>query len=167
MLPRLTAFLLIYVLALAGVARAAPTACFTSDEAKAAQFRVLQQEFNVAALSCQTLDPKDPTFHDRYNEFVGHFGGKLQENAQALRRHFLRTGGNLDAWMTKVGNDANQRVFTDDNYCQRAWENLAKILAVQPQDVEGFAAAAETSQIDLPACRDTAPKAAKAAVKSH
>jgi hypothetical protein len=160
-LPRLTACLFIVSLVLVGAASAAPSACFTPDEAKAARFRVLQQELNVAALSCQTLDPKDPTFHDRYNQFVNRFGGKLQENAQALRRHFARIGGDLDAWMTRVGNDANQRVFTDENYCQRAWEHLAKVVAVEPKDVEGFAATAETSQAYVVACSEAKPAAGR------
>lgn len=123
--------------------------------------RVLQQEFNVAALNCRTLDPNDPTFSARYNDFVGKFGVKLQENAEALHHHFSRAGGSFDVWMTKVANDAGQRVFTDANYCQQAWENLDKVLAVEPQDVEAFAVTAGASRAYVPACADPKPKKVK------
>lgn len=138
-----------------GFAAATPVvaaSCFTPDEAKAAQFRTLQQELNVAALNCRTIDPSDPGFTARYNDFVGKFGGKLQENAEALRGHFARAGGSFDVWMTKVANDAGQRVFTDPEYCQRAWENLDKTIALEPAEVEGFASSAVPSRSYVPVC---------------
>jgi hypothetical protein len=141
LIKRLSASVLVLCLTSFGAAQAATTACFTPDEAKAAHFRILQQELNVAALNCRTLDPNDPSFSGRYNEFVGKFDHKLQENAVLLRRHFSRAGGNFDVWMTKVANDAGQRVFTEETYCQQAWENLEKTLALEVQEVEGFAAA--------------------------
>jgi hypothetical protein len=161
LLKRLSVSVLALCLTSFGV-RAATTSCFTADEAKAAHFRILQQEFNVAALNCRTLDPNDPSFSGRYNDFVGKFGGKLQENAAALRKHFSRAGGNFDAWMTRVANDAGQRVVTDVTYCQLAWENLDKALVLEPQDIEGFAMTAGTPQVNVPACEQAAPKAQKA-----
>lgn len=148
-------------------AQAAPTACFTADEAHAAHFRVLQQELNVAALNCRTLDPNDPSFSARYNDFVGKFGGKLQDNATALRHHFSRAGGSFDVWMTKVANDAGQRVFTDAGYCQHAWENLDKVLGLDVQQAEAFADTAGTSQAFVPACGDPKPKKVKAKKVKH
>ncbi|HXP95747.1 MAG TPA: hypothetical protein VN809_03480 [Telmatospirillum sp.] len=163
MLKRLSASVLVLCLTSFGAAQAATTACFTPGEAKAAHFRILQQEFNVAALNCQTLDPNDPTFSVRYNDFVGKFGGKLQENAAALRQHFSRAGGNFDMWMTKVANDAGQRVFTDVAYCQQAWENLDKALAMEAHEIEGFAVTAGASHAYyVQACEDAKPKAEKA-----
>jgi hypothetical protein len=143
------------------VAQAATTACFTPDEAKAAHFRILQQEFNVAALNCRTLDPNDPSFSGRYNDFIGKFGGKLQENANALRQHFHRAGANFDAWMTRVANDASQRVFIEEGYCQQAWENLDKAMALEPQDVEGFAVTAGAAHSYVVSCDQPKPKATK------
>lgn len=122
----------------------------------------MQQEFNVAALNCRTVDPTDPTFSGRYNDFVGKFGGKLQENAVALRQHFSRAGGNFDVWMTMVANDAGQRVITDASYCQQAWDNLDKVLAMETQDVEGFAVTAGVSHANVPACAQASPKVQKA-----
>ena len=162
LLKRLSASVVALCLTSFGAAQAATTACFTPDEAKAAHFRILQQELNVAALNCQTLDPNDPTFSGRYNDFVGKFGGKLQDNAVALRKHFSRAGANFDMWMTKVANDAGQRVFTDTNFCQQAWENLDKSLALEVEQIEGFAAAAGLSNAFVPDCEKAQPKTKKA-----
>lgn len=147
-----SAFLLVG-LTVAGPAHA--IACFTPDEAKAAHFRTLQQELNVAALNCRTTDPADPSFVARYNDFVGRFSGKLKENAVALRRHFSRAGDNFDRWMTVVANDAGRRVFTESDYCQRAWDNLEKILVIEPQEVEGFASTAAPAHSLVPVCIET------------
>jgi hypothetical protein len=157
---RLSVSVLVLSLASSASAWAAKTACFTPDEAKAAQLRVLQQEFNVAALNCQTVDPNDPKFSDRYNAFVGKFGDRLQENATALHRHFSRAGGNFDLWMTRVANDAGQRVFADANFCQQAWENLDKALAVEPKDIETFASTAGTPSAQVQTCAETKAKPA-------
>lgn len=160
LLKRFSASIALLCLA-SGAVQAAPTGCFTAEDMKPAQLRILQQEFNVAALNCQTSDPNDPTFSSRYNDFVGKFGGKLQENAATLHKHFSRAGGNFDMWMTKVANDAGQRVFAEPNFCQQAWDNLDKALAVDPNDIEGFAVTAGTSHSYLAACQQAAPKASK------
>lgn len=162
MIERLSASVLVLCLASFGVAQAKTTACFTPDEAKAAHFRIMQQEFNVAALNCRTVDPNDPTFSGRYNDFVGKFGGKLQENAAALRQHFTRAGGNFDVWMTMVANDAGQRVITDATYCQQAWDNLDKALAMEAQDIEGFAVTTGAARANVPSCAQASPKVEKA-----
>ncbi|WP_309348100.1 hypothetical protein [Telmatospirillum sp.] len=122
----------------------------------------MQQEFNVAALNCRTVDQTDPNFSSRYNDFVGKFGGKLQENAAALRQHFARAGGgNFDVWMTRVANDAGQRVMADPNFCQQAWDNLDKALTTEPQDIEALAVSAGTSHPYLATCEQAKPKATK------
>lgn len=153
---------MVLCLASFGAAQARTTACFTPDEAKAAHLRILQQEFNVAALNCRTVDPNDPTFSGRYNDFVGKFGVKLQENAQALRQHFSRAGGNFDVWMTLVANDAGQRVITDTSYCQQAWDNLDKALTMESPELEAFAVTAGVNHANVPACAQAAPKVQKA-----
>ena len=126
--------------------------CFTPEEASAAHFRTLQQDFIVAALNCRTIDPSTPTFSSRYNDFVGRFALKLQENATALRRHFQRAGDNVDTWMTRVANHAGQRVITDPQYCQQAWDNLDKALALSVTEVQGFASATMLSHPLVPIC---------------
>ncbi len=143
----------------APAAMAAP--CFTPDEARAAHFRALQQEFNVAALNCQTLNPADPTFSTRYNAFISKFGGRLHDNARTLQAHFHRVHGNFDMWMTKVANDAGERVFTEPGYCQQAWEHLDKALAMGPDEVETFAATTAAAHAYAPACSEHKAKPTK------
>ncbi len=122
----------------------ARSSCFTPDEAQAAHFRTMLQEFNVAALNCQSVDPKDPTpsIHDRYNSFVSKFGPTLQHTAQTVRRHFQRTHGNLDRWVTQVANGDGQTVTTDANYCQHASDTLDKALTLDSAQLESFATTA-------------------------
>lgn len=124
----------------------ANSACFTADEAKAAHFRTMLQEFNVAALNCQSTDPNDPnpSIRDRYNTFVAKHGSKLSQNAQAVRSHFSRAGGSLDIWMTKVANADGQAVMTDPNYCQQASDKLDKALDLPGEQLETYAASAQT-----------------------
>jgi hypothetical protein len=163
----------IFVCLLAVPAMASSPSCFTPDEAKAAHLRVMQQEFNVAALNCQTTDPSAPTFSNRYNDFVTRFSGVLRDNATALRRHFSRAGGNLDVWMTKVANDAGHRVLTDPEYCQQAWDYLDKALTAEVIEVDGLAASMVTARATVPVCAEpavkgkaTKAKASKASVET-
>ncbi|HVI50993.1 MAG TPA: hypothetical protein VM661_07275 [Candidatus Sulfotelmatobacter sp.] len=145
MLKRLTVSA-VALAVLASVPAYANTACFTPDEAKAAHFRTMLQEFNVAALNCQSTDPNDtsPSIRDRYNSFVSKHGSKLSQNAQAVRSHFARAGGNLDMWMTKVANADGQAVMTDPEYCQHASDKLDKALELQSHELEGYASTAQT-----------------------
>lgn len=136
--------------------------CFTADEARAAHFRTLQQEFNVAALNCRSIDPNDSSIASRYNVFVARFDTPLQSNASALRGHFKRSGGNLDRWMTQVANDAGQRVVTDPDYCQRASDILDKVLAQEIAAAEGLATETASYRMNVPVCADPSVRQASA-----
>jgi len=151
----------IILLLAAGSASAA--SCFTDDEAKDARFRVFQQGLNVAALNCRTIDPAAQTFQERYNRFVSQFDRALKDNAVALRGHFARAGGNLDLWMTKVANDAGQRVYSDPDYCQTALDNLEQTATLAPGEVREFAATATPAHAFISIC---APPKAKRQNKS-
>jgi hypothetical protein len=145
------------IFACLAAAPAGAAGCFTAAEAPAASFRALQQELNVAALNCRTLDPAVPTFSARYNDFVGKFGNKLKENAQALRAHFTRSGENFDKWMTIVANDAGRRVYAEPDYCQRAWENLDKVLTLEPAQLDGFATELQPAKTQVQVCSEAKP----------
>jgi hypothetical protein len=144
---------------LATSAQAAPTACFTPDEAKAANFRTLQQDLTVAALNCQSVDPNDktPSIRDRYNGFVSRFGDLLQDNARLVKNHFTRTRGNFDQWMTQVANDAGQRVMTDGMFCQRAADTLDKALTLPPQELPEFVGGTVQNATLVSLCPETPP----------
>lgn len=140
----------VFLLLAAGSANAA--SCFTVDEAKDARFRAFQQGLNVAALNCRTLDPTALSFQDRYNRFVNLFDRVLKDNALSLRGHFARAGGSLDLWMTKVANEAGQRVFSDPDYCQTALDNLDQVVTLGPAEVREFASTAIPAHAFISIC---------------
>ena len=135
----------------------ASAACFENAAARAAHFRTLQQEFNVAALNCRSVNPNDPSIAQRYNVFVKKYDGSLQSNAQILKAHFRSTGENLDRWMTRVANSAGQRVVTDPAYCQRASDILDQVLAMETHMAEDVAVQTASYRMDVPTCGGRAP----------
>ena len=125
--------------AMIGTSVQAGPACFTKNELEAAHLRVLLQQFNVAALSCQTLDPNDPTFAQHYNKFILRFGGQLTRNGEVLKHHFASERGGLDRWITQIANDAGSQVINQPNFCQQAWDRLADMIVLEPADMELYA----------------------------
>ena len=138
----------------AGQVEASPIACFPPADAKAAQFRRMQQEFTVAALSCGTLQSQRDYLAARYNQFVAKFAGVLRDNARVLRAHFSHHGGldGFDAWMTKLANTAAVDVATDPGYCAHLWTDLDAALTVAPSQVTDFAAAIRPTDDLTPVC---------------
>jgi len=131
---------------------AAKPTCFTPSEAEAAHLRVLQQQFTVAALSCQTLDPADPSFAARYNRFIELFAPQLQNNSETLYHHFGRGNTELDRWITRIANDAGQRVLNSPNFCQEAWNRLDVMITLAPSEMESFAVKSEAASDFAPLC---------------
>ncbi|HMA48671.1 MAG TPA: hypothetical protein VKP60_02895 [Magnetospirillaceae bacterium] len=125
--------------AMIGASVQAAPACFTQNELEAAHLRVLLQQFNVAALNCQTLDPNDPTFAQHYNKFILRFGPQLSKNGEVLKHHFAAQRGGLDHWITEIANDAGSQVINMPNFCQVAWDRLADMIVLEPADMENYA----------------------------
>ncbi len=138
----------------AGQAQAAQVACFAPADAKAAQFRRMQQEFTVAALSCGKLQTQRDYLAQRYNEFVAKFASVLRDNARVLQAHFSHHGGldGFDSWMTKLANAAAEDVATDPTYCNHLWVDLDTALTVAPGNVTDFAAAIRPADSLTPVC---------------
>lgn len=138
----------------AGQAQASAVPCFTPTDAKAAQFRRMQQDFTVAALSCGAVQAQRDSLVDRYNRFVGKFDAALRDNARTLIAHFSQNGGagGFDRWMTRVANAAAVEAATDPTYCQRVWIDLDQALAQTPENVADFAVATATSDELVPVC---------------
>ena len=143
---------------LAGQAKA--ETCFTQDEAKAANFRALQQQFTVAALSCRMVNaqPGDPDFVQRYNLFVERYGAQLRQNALVLKAHFQRSGGSIDDWVTKIANIASRSAGMDAAFCQSAWQNLEAAVYLPSQDIEAWSEAVGAAGTFAPACPSEAPR---------
>ncbi|HMA51566.1 MAG TPA: hypothetical protein VKP60_17525 [Magnetospirillaceae bacterium] len=146
--------------AMLGTAAQAGPACFTASEVEAAHLRALLQQFNVAALNCQTLDPNDPTFAQHYNKFVLRFGPQLSKNSEVLKHHFSTDRGGLDHWITLIANDAGSQVINKPNFCQLAWERLADMIALEPADMQLYANRTEAATSFAPACHETVQAAA-------
>jgi hypothetical protein len=148
----------------AGQAQAATVACFAPADAKAAQFRRMQQEFTVAALSCGRLQAQRDYLAARYNQFVAKFATVLRDNARVLEAHFSHHGGldGFDSWMTRLANAAAQDVATDPTYCTHLWVDLDTVLTVAPGNVTDFAAAIRQADALTPVC-DVRKSAAAAA----
>jgi hypothetical protein len=118
---------------------------------------VLQQQFNVAALNCQTDDPKGPGFAERYNQFVHQFTKPLQDNAELLQRHFGADRNGLDRWMTRVANQAGQSVMNQPDFCQVAWDRLERMVALEPAAMAKVAVDSGAAASLAPACPEKIP----------
>ena len=143
-----------------GTAAQAGPACFTKPEVEAAHLRALLQQFNVAALNCQTLDPDDPTFASHYNKFVLLFGAQLSKNSEVLKHHFASDRNGLDHWITRIANDAGSQVINKPDFCQVAWDRLGDMVALEPVDMQVYANRTEAGTTFAPACAETVQAAA-------
>jgi hypothetical protein len=153
----LRSFLILASLLAAGAAQAA-SSCFTQAEIEAADLRVLQQQFNVAALNCRTADPADPTFAERYNRFIKLFSPQLQDNSEILYHHFGRDGRTLDRWMTRVANEAGQGVYKKSDFCQVAWDRLDHMITLNGEQMQAFAVQTAAAGDLAPPCPLKTPK---------
>ena len=140
----------------AGEAQSAQIACFAPADAKQARLREMQQEFTVAALSCESARAPTHTIADRYNAFIGKFAEVLRDNARLLTVHFSGHGGpsGFDAWMTKLANAASVRAATDPAYCQRSWGSLELALVVEPSAIADFALVNTEESELVPMCKE-------------
>jgi hypothetical protein len=125
--------------------------CFTTPEVEAANLRVLQQQFNVAALNCQTTDP-ELTFRLRYNQFVERFSPQLQKNGEVLSKHFGKGSGELDRWITHIANRASQMVLNNADFCQVNWDRLEETNRLSAEQLEVYAAQTDVAGTAAPAC---------------
>jgi hypothetical protein len=137
-----------------GTTAQAGPACFTQAELEAAHLRALLQQFNVAALNCQTLDPNDPTFAQHYNKFVLRFEAQLAKNSEVLKHHFASDRGGLDHWITQIANDAGSQVINKPDFCQVAWDRLGDMVVLEPADMQIYANRTEAGAAFAPACAE-------------
>lgn len=111
--------------------------CASDRDIAALNARVLQTELMVAALSCNEKQ--------RYNSFVTTYRDVLYDRGQALQALFKRAHGSkantkLNAFITKLANDASQQVRDKgDGYCVFAGELFQEMFAVSPRDINRVA----------------------------
>ena len=114
-----------------------PQICASDRDLAALNARVLQTELMVAALSCDE--------RQRYNTFVTAYQQVLTERGQALKALFKRTKGarantGLNAFITKLANDASQQVMSrGDEYCVFAGQLFEEAIATPPSELNSLA----------------------------
>lgn len=126
------------VLTVAAGFPALAASCLDPAEARALQVRQLHIQLQVAALNCRTDDPSLP---GKYASYVNRFGGALSDNARILKRHFARTGGNMDRHMTVLANDESQRAHLVEGYCESHTPLFETLAGIKPQELEHMAVA--------------------------
>jgi hypothetical protein len=132
------AFMICVLSASPGLAagKAKPQLCASDRDWAALNARVLQTELMVAALSCGE--------RQRYNTFVTAYQQVLTDRGQALQALFKRTHGTrattrLNAFITKLANDASQQVRNKgDEYCVFAGELFDETMATSPRDLNNL-----------------------------
>ena len=111
--------------------------CASDTDLAALNARVLQTELMVAALSCDE--------RQRYNSFVTAYREVLKDRGQALQALFRRAHGTkanvrLNAFITKLANDASQEVRSKgDEYCVFAGELFNETSTVSPRELNRIA----------------------------
>jgi hypothetical protein len=109
--------------------------CVSEKDERALNTRVLQTELMVAALSCNE--------QQRYNALVTNYRGHLAEQGASLRAWFSRTYGSassseLNAFVTRLANDASKRSLEAESYCAAASALLAEVLATSADGFDGI-----------------------------
>lgn len=109
--------------------------CASDSDLAALNTRVLQTELMVAALSCGE--------RQKYNDFVNTYQRVLTDRGVALQGLFKRVHGaqgatRMNAFITKLANDASQNVRTRDDYCVFASELFDEAMAATPAHFNQF-----------------------------
>ena len=97
-------------------------------EKEAIAFRYLQTELMVAALSCGRQE-----YRSKYNTFVLRYRPAFRRNGRTLRTIFKRNYGNggkrrLDAYVTRLANEASVRSMERSEFCEVAGRKLDAVL---------------------------------------
>ena len=108
--------------------RVASIGYLSPREREAINFRRLQTELMVAALSCGRDD-----FRSKYNTFVIRFRPALRSNGRTLKAIFKRTYGHrgkrrLDSYVTKLANEASVRSMENAAFCETAGRKFDAVL---------------------------------------
>jgi hypothetical protein len=92
--------------------------CYNEADIATVRGRMLQQQFSVATLQCQTPSGAR-AFDSLYSSFLSKFGGELSTNARALNDLARRKRLNVDVLVTEFANRSAQRPPVDKEYCAR------------------------------------------------
>lgn len=105
-------------------AAAAPAAgnirgiCYNEADIATYRARMVQQEFTVGTLQCQTTGGSR-AYESLYATFLGKFQSDLGANARALQQLSRSKRFNVDVVVTEFANRTAQRAPVDKEFCSR------------------------------------------------
>jgi hypothetical protein len=125
------AFVCATAVALVAISSPAWANCYNDAEAAAARVRVMQTDFMVAALSCDTQGV--PEVRQRYTSFVKQYAGEMAVHGRALIAYFQRTGGSraLDTYVTSLANELALGASNTPGYCRAMLAKMDRGLATK------------------------------------
>ena len=123
-----------------GAALAQPS-CINGTEEGTLQFRLIQTELMVAALSCRGAG-----YDQRYASFVNRYSSALNVNGRQLQSYFRKYYGGsatstMDRYVTAIANDASQRSMTQANFCLDVAKLFDRVMVTEHKDVPAMLAA--------------------------
>ena len=100
--------------------------CYNDADIAVVRARMMQQEFSVATLQCQTPEGHR-ALEQLYSDFVVKFAAQLPVNGRDLQKVAIRKHLNVDTLVTDFANrtaqrapvDPSQNTFADSQYCAR------------------------------------------------
>jgi hypothetical protein len=92
--------------------------CYNASDLDVIRSRMVQQEFVVATLQCQTRGGAR-AFEGQYASFINKYQSELNSNARALTQVARAKRLNVDVFVTEVANRTAQRAPTDPEFCSR------------------------------------------------
>jgi hypothetical protein len=94
--------------------------CYNDADLATVRGRMLQQEFAVATLQCQTAGG-GRAFESLYSSFLSKFtaNGELSANARAIQQLSRTKRFNLDVLVTEFANRTAQKAPVDPGFCAR------------------------------------------------
>lgn len=92
--------------------------CYNAADLAVYRARMLQQEFSVGTLQCQTAGGAR-AYNDQYAAFIAKFQGELAANTRSLTQLAGRKRLNVDVLVTEFANRTAQRAPVDKEFCPR------------------------------------------------
>ena len=92
--------------------------CYNDADLATYRGRMLQQEFTVGTLQCQTAGGSR-AYESLYASFLSKYQAELSTNARALQTLSRSKRFNVDVLVTEFANRTAQRAPTDKEFCAR------------------------------------------------
>ena len=93
--------------------------CYNPADLAVYRARMLQQEFSVATLQCQTAGGSR-AYNDQYAAFISKFQAELTTNNRSLQQLGRTKRFNVDVVVTEFANRMAQRAPVDKEFCSRS-----------------------------------------------